>query len=483
MAATLIGAASTSAAPVESHPHPLAPFFSPTLMACRLYLCNTGCAWIDYSAGCAAPSLQGIAPVAEAAETALQHRRLHLQVALNNNVSRADPAVHEENRCCCPQSEADVYMQRSLCQSCAEDTDPDECAYGCSPEDGKRERQMQCAASELWLRRQPDEGGGSGGEALLSQREAQATPRLSYEQNATEEVEWELLPTSGGLAENGLNGSWHTCAVVGSSSSLVGHGNGPLIDSHDQVIRINVPVLEGFAEDVGTRTTLQFFWGAPFNGGDVRRFDEAQEQLPPERRAVAIQAPSTKRDIDTHFAALREGREGKQPLVMLSGTSYHHALSWLCNASRGGRLWHNRVPRLRPSTGFFAVAFALDRCQNVSLFGFGDPPPCAPRPHYWDAPQGDECNASAAAPEVSQVETEEGLRRDGVGAMHWFDLEHRIYRSLREQERVGMHSTTNTRLLTPLSRLKSPASQHLDRKALADAGAAQLQQQVREEPG
>ena len=112
-------------------------------------------------------------------------------------------------------------MQRSLCQSCAEDTDPDECAYGCSPEDGKRERQMQCAASELWLRRQPDEGGGSGGEALLSQREAQATPRLSYEQNATEEVEWELLPTSGGLAENGLNGSWHTCAVVGSSSSLV----------------------------------------------------------------------------------------------------------------------------------------------------------------------------------------------------------------------------------------------------------------------
>ena len=49
----------------------------------------------------------------------------------------------------------------------------------------------------------------------------------------------------------------------------------------------------------------------------------------------------------------------RQPLYMLSGRSYHRALQRICKAADGGRVWHNRIPRLRPSTGFYAVAFAL----------------------------------------------------------------------------------------------------------------------------
>jgi len=152
-----------------------------------------------------------------------------------------------------------------------------------------------------------------------------------------------------------------------------------------------------------------------------------------------------------------EGREraGKQPLYMLSGRSYHRALRLLCNASDGGRVWHNRIPRLRPSTGFYAVAFALDSCSSVSLFGFGDEPPCAPH-HYWDPPLlASECNASAAPAQLGQVALEEALQRDGVAGNHWFDLEHRVYRSLREQGHLTMEAGTNQKLLTPLSRLRT----------------------------
>ena len=492
--------------------HPLSPFFTPELVACRLYLSNTGCAWVDYGDGCSAPPVAGEDLLGKAAR---QHARYHLGIDnVQANASQSSAPDHEENRCCCPHDKTDLAMQRALCEWCSGDADPPECGYACDPDQGRRERQAQCEASELWLQQHP---GDNDGDVLQSQREAQRSPHLDYEQNATSDVEWALLPASGRLSDNpGVDGPWRTCAVVGSSSSLLGHRNGELIDGHDQVIRVNMPVISGFEDDVGRRTTVQMFWGD--FGQSIPRFDEAQAGVPPAERAVAVQAPSTKRDIESNFEALRNaawsnwwhtpnglrhsrppmargarafalggplgsktelrllkprverwfhclelnhpgaGRKmpGKQPLYMLSGRSYHGALRWLCNASDGGRVWHNRIPRLRPSTGFYAVAFALDSCSSVSLFGFGDEPPCAPH-HYWDPPLlASECNASAAPAQLGQVALEEALQRDGVAGNHWFDLEHRVYRSLREQERLTMEAGTNQRLLTPFLQLKTP---------------------------
>lgn len=279
---------------------PLPPFFTPELVACRLYLSNTGCAWVDYGDGCSAP------PVAAGAELSGKAARRHARhrLGVDNaqaNASQGFARDHEENRCCCPRDDTDLAMQRALCEWCSDDADPPECGYACDPDQGRRERQAQCKASELWLQQR---AGKDDGDALQSQREAQRSPRLDYEQNATADVEWALLPASGRLLDNpGVDGPWRTCAVVGSSSSLLGHGSGELIDGHDQVIRINVPVISGFEDDVGRRTTVQMFWGD--FGQSIPRFDEAQAELPPAERAVAVQAPSTKRDIDMHFAALR----------------------------------------------------------------------------------------------------------------------------------------------------------------------------------
>tara|TARA_B100000795_G_scaffold201662_1_gene155480 strand:- start:298 stop:1059 length:762 start_codon:yes stop_codon:yes gene_type:complete len=245
-------------------------------------------------------------------KAARRHARYGLRVdnALANASQSSDPD-NEKNRCCCPRDETDLAMQGALCEWCSGDADPPECDYACDPDQGRRERQAQCEASELWLGHQSRD---DDDDVLQSQREAQHSPRLDYEQNATSDVEWALLPASGRLSDNpGIDGLWRTCAVVGSSSSLLGHRNGELIDSHDQVIRINMPVISGFEDDVGRRTTVQMFWGD--FGQSTPRFDEAQAGLPPGERAVAVQAPSTKRDIESHFEALRTAAWSNSPFL------------------------------------------------------------------------------------------------------------------------------------------------------------------------
>lgn len=62
-------------------------------------------------------------------------------------------------------------------------------------------------------------------------------------------------------AEKGLipfsSASLLQCAVVGSSDSLIGSGLGPAIDAHTAVFRFNDAPTRGFANDVGSRTTIR----------------------------------------------------------------------------------------------------------------------------------------------------------------------------------------------------------------------------------
>ncbi|XP_078697257.1 alpha-N-acetylneuraminate alpha-2,8-sialyltransferase ST8SIA3-like isoform X1 [Branchiostoma floridae x Branchiostoma belcheri] len=51
-------------------------------------------------------------------------------------------------------------------------------------------------------------------------------------------------------------GHYNACAVVGNSGVLLGSRCGAEIDSMDYVIRIDLPVLRGFEEDVGGRTNM-----------------------------------------------------------------------------------------------------------------------------------------------------------------------------------------------------------------------------------
>ncbi|KAM9838603.1 CMP-N-acetylneuraminate-beta-galactosamide-alpha-2,3-sialyltransferase 1-like [Aulostomus maculatus] len=50
------------------------------------------------------------------------------------------------------------------------------------------------------------------------------------------------------------------CAVVGNSGNLKGSHYGPLIDSHDVVMRMNFGPSKGYEDDVGTKTTHQIMF-------------------------------------------------------------------------------------------------------------------------------------------------------------------------------------------------------------------------------
>jgi hypothetical protein len=92
---------------------------------------------------------------------------------------------------------------------------------------------------------------------------AQAAKQSQFETETplpTAGLALELLPGSSRLDANGF-GEHKTCAVVGASGSLLAAKHGALIDAHQQVIRINRVVTRDFEEYVGSRTTLNLFWG------------------------------------------------------------------------------------------------------------------------------------------------------------------------------------------------------------------------------
>ncbi len=49
-----------------------------------------------------------------------------------------------------------------------------------------------------------------------------------------------------------------TCAVVGSSGSLLGTGQGRQIDAHACVFRVGPSPTVGYEDDVGSKTTVRF---------------------------------------------------------------------------------------------------------------------------------------------------------------------------------------------------------------------------------
>ncbi|XP_066289585.1 alpha-N-acetylneuraminate alpha-2,8-sialyltransferase ST8SIA3-like [Branchiostoma lanceolatum] len=72
---------------------------------------------------------------------------------------------------------------------------------------------------------------------------------------ATQLQKWKL----GNYKKDVHIGHYNTCAVVGNSGVLLGSQCGAEIDSMDYVIRIDLPVINGYEKDVGKRTSMVLF--------------------------------------------------------------------------------------------------------------------------------------------------------------------------------------------------------------------------------
>ncbi|XP_077990925.1 CMP-N-acetylneuraminate-beta-galactosamide-alpha-2,3-sialyltransferase 2-like [Glandiceps talaboti] len=164
------------------------------------------------------------------------------------------------------------------------------------------------------------------------------------------------------------------CAIVGNSGNLRNSKYGKLIDGHDYVMRINQGITKGFEEDVGNRTTHRFIYPESFHEvkGETRFVLLAFKPLDLEWLISALTIGDVLRNyklVDSSKNITRSMVQVYNPALM-----YHTSHSWTEN--------HGRYP----STGMLVIAFAMQACDQINLFGYG----ATGRgnwDHYFDKPQ------------------------------------------------------------------------------------------------
>ena len=180
---------------------------------------------------------------------------------------------------------------------------------------------------------------------------------------------------------------WHggTCAVVGSSNSLMKTPRGHLIDAAAAVFRINAAPTRGYEVHVGRRTTLRFYGvqaapgpTTPVVWGTHPRLPAASEPgtipvciCPPvkwvDRCWSELSLPLNEGGVDTvNGTRLTPSQRLGATAPRLSPLVKWGLREQLRQAS-------HRKPRYgqHPTTGAMAVHVAVGTCERVALFGFG----------------------------------------------------------------------------------------------------------------
>mmetsp|Transcript_37264 Transcript_37264/g.117268 ORF Transcript_37264/g.117268 Transcript_37264/m.117268 type:complete len:276 (+) Transcript_37264:498-1325(+) len=166
-----------------------------------------------------------------------------------------------------------------------------------------------------------------------------------------------------------------SCALVGNSGALLGGNQGRAIDSHDAVMRVNYTPIRGWEADVGSKTTYDFIAGhiARAITTGTERFREVPWRTPESTLVMYTGMIANDRGIVELYAPLQK----KFPLARAHFT--HSAF-----ISRNVALWEglkdefekplSKTYHSKPMSGFYAVTFMMQLCDNLTLFGFEDHP-------------------------------------------------------------------------------------------------------------
>lgn len=185
------------------------------------------------------------------------------------------------------------------------------------------------------------------------------------------------------------------CALVTSSSHVLGSGAGPEIDRSECVIRMNDAPTSGFEKDIGNRTTLRvvahssvfrvvrrpseflngstdmsvIFWGPPTKIGK-----EAKGTL----FRLIQRVSATYRNISFYTITPSKMKKFDALFQRETGRDREKSRSWL-------------------STGWFTMVIAIELCDNIKVYGMVPPSYCGRRqskhmPYHYYKPRGpDEC--------------------------------------------------------------------------------------------
>ncbi|XP_063951750.1 CMP-N-acetylneuraminate-beta-galactosamide-alpha-2,3-sialyltransferase 2-like [Lytechinus pictus] len=165
------------------------------------------------------------------------------------------------------------------------------------------------------------------------------------------------------------------CAVVGNSGNLKNSSYGTLIDTHDAVVRINRAKVKGFEKDVGKKDSYRLMYPESFT------------DITPETTFVLLgfkvldlnwarSAITTGQIKKTYTSVKAKIKVAPSKILFYNPTLMHHIhKEWIDGKGR------------YPSSGTLAVFFALQFCDEVSVFGMGANSK-GYWDHYWEANDG-----------------------------------------------------------------------------------------------
>ncbi|XP_035661957.1 CMP-N-acetylneuraminate-poly-alpha-2,8-sialyltransferase-like [Branchiostoma floridae] len=191
----------------------------------------------------------------------------------------------------------------------------------------------------------------------------EATPK-EYA-NITENF-FRLIPESSPL----LDKHFRSCAVVGNSGILNGSHCGFQIDSADFVFRCNLASIEGYENDVGTKSNFTTMNPSvlPHDYKGYQEDKSLREKFVKRLRLISDQI--------LHIPAFVTVN-GRQDVEFTNAMIVeHHLPIKLSYAPRGttgkmNKLWKNsEFKPKRPSTGTIMFALAASLCDQIHLYGF-----------------------------------------------------------------------------------------------------------------
>lgn len=233
-----------------------------------------------------------------------------------------------------------------------------------------------------------------------------------------------------------MNLHCHKCALVTSSSHVLGTKAGPEIDRTECVIRMNDAPTLGYDSDVGNRTTLRVVaHSSVFRV--VRRpyeFLHRSDSNP----VIIFWGPPNKIGKDSKGTLYR--------LIQRLSMTYTN-LSCFSIATNKMRkfdsLFHRETGRDRQkshswlSTGWFTMVMAIEICDNIKVYGMVSPSHCGKKaglrkmPYHYYKPRGpDEC--------VTYIQNESGKR----GNHHRFITEKQVFARWAKQYNISFTHPT-----------------------------------------
>nr|XP_023672679.1 alpha-N-acetylgalactosaminide alpha-2,6-sialyltransferase 2-like [Paramormyrops kingsleyae] len=189
------------------------------------------------------------------------------------------------------------------------------------------------------------------------------------------------------------------CAVVGNGGILQGSKMGREIDQHDYVLRTNGAVIQGFEEDVGSRTSLYIFSTNTLRNS-MRAYAKQGFQGPPQSEETRyVFLPDHDRDYLLLKAAVTRRPVTRGPErsnvppkyfgdnVTATNFKIYHPdfIRYLRNRFlRSSTMKTKYMNIYRPSTGAVMLLAAVHTCDQVDAYGFMTPDYTKYSDHYYD---------------------------------------------------------------------------------------------------